>query len=190
MSLKPRVHAAMKDKYGPLLQAAALAARAHQGQFRKDRITPYASHPFRVCLVVGSVFGFQDLDMLQTAVLHDTLEDTTTDFDDLAATFGTRVAEWVALLSKDKRLPEDAREQAYCQALARAPWQVKACKLADMFDNLMDLGNLPAARAPASLARIKNYLATLEKDAPAELHKPLAIVRELLETVSQRGAFS
>ncbi len=33
--------------YQHLLQAVALAARAHHGQMRKDEETPYMSHPFR-----------------------------------------------------------------------------------------------------------------------------------------------
>src|SRR5439155_10521577 len=122
----------------PLLEAVAFAARAHQGQLRKDGTTPYVSHVFRVCLVLRHVFGIDDRQALMAAALHDTIEDTNTDFDDLKETFGTDVAEWVAALSKDKRLPEGEREQAYAAALARAPWQVKACKLADVYDNVMD----------------------------------------------------
>ena len=94
-----------------LLQAVALAARAHDGQLRKDGLTPYVSHPFRVCLVVREVFGFSDPRMLLAAILHDTIEDTTTDFDDLEAKFGPEIAEWVGKLSKDKRLPEAERER-------------------------------------------------------------------------------
>src|SRR5262249_31371428 len=112
----------------PLLEAVAFAARAHHHHLRKDGRTPYASHVFRVCLVVRHVFGIDDPKTLTAAVLHDTVEDTTTDHDDIAEQFGREVADWVGLLSKDKRLPEDAREQAYCDQLARAPWQVKVCK--------------------------------------------------------------
>ena len=45
--------------------------------------TPYFSHPVRVCLVVRQVFGFDDPRMLAAALLHDTIEDTTTDCDDI-----------------------------------------------------------------------------------------------------------
>ena len=43
-----------------LLEAVAFAARAHQGQIRKDGQTPYASHTFRVCLVLREIFGIAD----------------------------------------------------------------------------------------------------------------------------------
>src|SRR3954453_9108881 len=118
----------------PLLEAVSFAARAHQGQFRKDGRTPYASHPFRACLVLRHVFAIDDPAALTAAVLHDTIEDTTTDYDDLHERFGAEVAGWVALLTKDMRREHDAREAAYVEALRSAPWQVKACKLADLFD--------------------------------------------------------
>src|SRR5262245_42497729 len=76
----------------PLLNAVAFAARAHRPQLRKDGQTPYVSHVFRVCLVVWHVFGVDDPRVLTAAVLHDTIEDTTTDYDDLREQFGDDVA--------------------------------------------------------------------------------------------------
>src|SRR6516225_6065576 len=130
----------MKDPLDDLfvLEAATFAARAHKKQLRKDGQTPYASHVFRVCLVVRHVFGFDDLRMLIAALLHDTIEDTTTDFDDIVQRFGPKIAEWVAYLTKDKRLPEDLRERDYMKRLQEAPWQVHVCKLAEVYENLMD----------------------------------------------------
>src|SRR5438105_14216514 len=88
-----------------LLEATSFTARAHRHQLGKDGQTPYAAHPFRVCLIVRHVFGIDDPDFLAAALLHDTIEDTTTDFDDLAAAFGPRIAGYAAALSKDGRLP-------------------------------------------------------------------------------------
>src|SRR5713226_1440591 len=96
----------LEGTHRSLLEAISFAARAHQGQLRKDNRTPYASHAFRVCLIVREIFGVTDPEVLTAAVLHDTVEDTTTDHDDLAKQFGRQVADWVAALSKDKRLPE------------------------------------------------------------------------------------
>ena len=41
------------------------------------------------------------------------------------------------------RLPEEEREVKYCEALAASPWQVQACKLADIYDNLGDCREFP-----------------------------------------------
>ena len=45
----------IEQTYRPLLEAVAFATRAHQGQMRKDRQTPYVSHAYRVCLNSGNV---------------------------------------------------------------------------------------------------------------------------------------
>ena len=166
-----------------LLQAVALAARAHHGQMRKDGRTPYVSHPFRVCLVVRDIFGFTDLRMLLTAILHDVIEDTTTDFDDVEAQFGSEVAHWVGLLSKDKRLPEEEREHDYCRGLEQASWQVRACKLGDMYDNLTDMDMLPRTRWPHTLGRLRMYWNCLQTHPAEECgqRRPLRLVRTLLE---------
>ena len=109
------------DDVGRLLDAVAFASRAHRHQLRKDNQTPYVSHVLRVALIVRQVFDIADERVLTAAVLHDTVEDTTTDFDDLQEHFGAEIAGWVALLSKDKRLPEPEREEAYQDGLAKAP---------------------------------------------------------------------
>jgi len=164
----------------PLLEAIAFAARAHQGQLRKDGQTPYVSHVFRVAFILRHVFGIDDPIALTAAVLHDTIEDTTTDFDDIEKQFGQDVASWVGLLSKDKRLPEPERERAYEHNLVHAAWQVKVCKLADVYDNLMDLAHMPAEKRQKSRRNAHRYLAALQKDLPPQASRPWEIVAQLL----------
>jgi guanosine-3',5'-bis(diphosphate) 3'-pyrophosphohydrolase len=166
--------------YRPLLEAFAFAARSHQGQLRKDGKTPYVSHVFRVCLIVRHIFGIDDCQTLMAAALHDSVEDTTTDFDDLEEKFGREVATWVAALSKDKRLPEEEREKAYEAQLAKGPWQVKICKLADIFDNLMDsVASRPEQRQRV-LRNSHRYLKALQSDLPEPTRRPWEIVSQLL----------
>ena len=169
-----------------LQEAVAFAARAHRHQLRKDRETPYVSHVFRVCLVARHVFGIDDLKVLTAAVLHDTIEDTTTDFDDLEEHFGAEVAGWVALLSKDKRLSDPEREKQYKAGLAAAPWQVKVCKLADVYDNLSD--NKTPGQQQRSLKRAQDYLEALRPGLPEEARKPFEIVWDLYEKVKKAPA--
>ena len=167
----------------PLLEAIAFAARAHQGKLRKDGATPYVSHVFRVCLVLRHVFGIDDRQALMAAALHDTVEDTDTDFDELKEEFGDEVAGWVAALSKDKRLPEEQREQAYAEALVRAPWQVKACKLADVYDNVTDSVHTEPRQRAHVLKRAHYYVDALKPDLPEPARRPWEIVVELLKQV-------
>jgi len=175
------------DQRRTLLEAASFAARAHRHQLRKDGQTPYAAHPFRVCLIVRHVFGIDDPDTLTAALLHDTIEDTTTDFDDVEQRFGRRVAEWVAALTKDKRLADGDREAAYMATLAGSDPAVKVAKLADIFDNLTDSRHLSPAGRLRSVERSQNYLAALETDLPEIAKRPMAIVRELLDEIAGAG---
>lgn len=169
-----------------LLQAVAFAARAHRGQIRKDGQTPYASHPFRVCLILRDVFGITDREALAAALLHDTLEDTTTDFDDLAQRFGPRVAQFVVTLTKDNRLPEEEREKVYSEGLAAAPWQVKACKLADVFDNLQDSSHLTAQQYAQLQRKARRYLDALSQAMTTETRPAWDLVDRFLRGMKAR----
>jgi len=118
------------------LDAIVFARMKHVNQFRKDGRTPYVTHLLRVAKSLEAIFGVRDLKVLAAAVLHDTIEDTTTDYDDLEERFGSEVADLVGWLTKDKRLPEKMREAVYLKALRKAPVEAKFIKLADVYDNL------------------------------------------------------
>lgn len=149
-----------------IFEAASFSARAHAGQYRRDGVTPYASHPFRVCFILRHLFKVKNEEALAAALLHDTLEDTATDFDDLEKTFGKRVAEWASLLSKDRRLPELQREKEYIHQLAGAPDEVKLAKLADIYDNLTDSLKASSKNKTKTLSRVKTYFQVLKGKHP------------------------
>tara|TARA_R110002096_G_scaffold91625_2_gene207243 strand:+ start:7680 stop:8201 length:522 start_codon:yes stop_codon:yes gene_type:complete len=155
-------------------QAISFAARAHKFHTRKDGDTPYVAHPFRVFFVVRHVFGVEDPVALCAALLHDTIEDTTTDYDDVLEEFGAEVADAVAALTKDMRLREDLREPAYDAQLAESSWQARLVKLGDVYDNFCDgrhLKSLKSIREKADRAiacagddaRLKAAVATLRE---------------------------
>ncbi|MCC6428749.1 MAG: bifunctional (p)ppGpp synthetase/guanosine-3',5'-bis(diphosphate) 3'-pyrophosphohydrolase [Phycisphaerales bacterium] len=125
--------------HGPLFQqAASFAARQHRHQLRRDGRTPYTAHVFRVALTVVQVFGCRDDQVLAAALLHDTIEDTTTDYEDIESRFGKEIAGMVSALTKNMALPESKREHEYDRRLARANWRVRLIKLADTYDNFCD----------------------------------------------------
>jgi guanosine-3',5'-bis(diphosphate) 3'-pyrophosphohydrolase len=152
-------------------QAAAFAARMHAGQFRKDGRTPYISHPFRVAMTVRDVFGIDDPIALAAALLHDVIEDTTADYDDVAKQFGPEVADVVAALTKDMRLAHDQREAAYDRQLAAAPWQAKLIKLADVYDNVSDCMDEKMRSKAMSKARRAIELAKDEPKLQPAIHE-------------------
>lgn len=171
-----------------VFEAAAFAARAHRHQFRKDRETPYVSHVFRVCLVVRHVFGFDEPEMLAAALLHDTIEDTATDCDDIVERFGPVVAGWVAALTKDMRLPHEEREAEYVAALASAPWPVKVCKLGDIYDNLTDCASISAAHRQRTCAKSRTYLDAVAGGLPEKARAAFALVEAKLAAVEAATA--
>ena len=93
-----------------------------------------------------------DEEVLTSALLHDTLEDTATDYDEIAALFGTRVADYVVLLTKNVMLPKKDREEDYVRRLSDAPEPVMIAKMADLYDNLSDRIHSPKLRKTSATA--------------------------------------
>lgn len=170
----------MKPGSDLVFEAIAFAARAHRHQQRKDGITPYVSHVFRVAMVVATVFNVQDPPTLAVGVLHDTLEDTTTDYEDLSERFGDQIASDVAALSKDMRLPEEERERVYIATLAQANKAVLLCKLADLYDNLSDSRHLSPSGQLHTAQRSRLYLEALRGKVQPDTQQAFDIVETRL----------
>lgn len=166
--------------------AASFAARAHQHQLRKDGRTPYVAHPVRVAMTVAFVFGCIDETVLAAALLHDTIEDTGTDYDDLEQAFGRDVAGIVAALTKNKALREPEREHEYDQRLAAAGWRAALIKLADCYDNLTD--HSQPARFADMLEKCSRALAIARPHAGE--HREIARAAEVLEKLMRERAAS
>ncbi len=170
-----------KGNVNLLMQAISFAARAHEGKYRKDCETPYVSHVFRVCLTLRHVFNVDDEQVLAAAVLHDTIEDTDKDFDDIEERFGRDVATWVALMSKDKRVPEEVCEAAYAKQLEKAPDEVKLIKLADIYDNISDASSAVSDQLTKTLRKTGRYLKHIKAGNGKNLSEPIQIVETLIK---------
>jgi (p)ppGpp synthase/HD superfamily hydrolase len=171
-----------------ILRAISFATREHEGQYRKDGKTPYVAHPLRVFSIASQLFGVTDSETLAAAVLHDTLEDTLADRDDLIEHFGPRVAEFVALLSKDKRLPEEEREASYLDALRDCPLEVKLLKLADLYDNLIDSSGLPSELRRKKITKANQVLEMYDEDFPPSWQHVLGALRVQVQRAQRAGS--
>jgi len=121
------------------LESAELFAKTkHAGMKRKDGVTDYFEHLKSVVNRLQNI-GITDEDMLCTAWLHDTLEDTSTTFDELIQRFGKEVAVLVFSLSKDQTIAKKQKELQYVKQLKDATWQAKIIKLCDIASNLKEL---------------------------------------------------
>ena len=163
---------AERDRQGLLAAAEEFARFKHQHQFRRDGVTPYVEHPKAVMGILRDEFEVKDVDTLAAGLLHDTIEDTATDYDEVAERFGRRVADYVALLTKDKRLPEEKRERTYFAQLARAPLPVRFCKIADSLHNVRDSD---AAHRPKAVKKARKLLQIYGKTRGLE--RPIAVLR-------------
>ena len=94
------------------LKALEFAARKHRDQRRKDaEASPYINHPIALAHILV-VAGETDLSTLCAALLHDTIEDTETTIDELAAEFGEVIGAVVMEVTDDKSMSKEARKQA------------------------------------------------------------------------------
>lgn len=166
-------------------KAASLAARLHRYQLRKDGATPYTAHPYRVALTVRHVFGVDDDAAIAGALLHDVIEDTTADYDEVEEVCGREVAEIVQALTKDMRLPESEREKNYYDTLARSSWKARLVKLADAYDNLCDATTEHLQRKAVNAARKSLSAAGTSEEYPI-INEAREHVQRLLDHVSPR----
>jgi len=129
-----------------LLRAAAFAAEKHRHQRRKDaEASPFINHPFAVATVLALEGGVTDESLLVAALLHDTVEDTETTFEELEETFGTAVRTLVAEVTDDPSLRKRARKQLQVEHAPGSSDAAKQLKIADKICNVRDIATKPPA---------------------------------------------
>lgn len=136
-----------------LVNAINYAAIKHRDQRRKDQFkSPYINHPIDVVnwLVLA---GYEnDQELLAAAVLHDTIEDTGTSYEELATVFGKDIADIVMECTDNKKLDKITRKKEQIKHAAVISKKAKLVKLADKLSNMFDLQkNPPLKWTPAEI---------------------------------------
>src|SRR5262249_18272774 len=90
-------------------RAFGFAAAAHEGQQRRSG-SDFIEHPVRVARICAKLR--LDEQTLAAALLHDVVEDTDTDIEDVRSEFGDEVARLVEAVTKLTRIQFQSREQA------------------------------------------------------------------------------
>ena len=127
--------------------AADHASRAHRGQLRKDRKTPYITHPARVAALVGTFNGSHTA--IIAAWLHDVYEDCSPEWilktdrmvDELPLPASERrdIAAIVDAMTKRNTIPgKAARLSDSLDRILDAPPEATLVKICDRIDNLLD----------------------------------------------------
>jgi len=123
-----------------LYRATGFAAWKHRGQMRKgEGEIPYIHHPIEVMAILAEIGNIDDLDVLQAALLHDTIEDTETNRDELETHFGNRVCAIVLDVSDDKSLDKAVRKAGQIAHAPHLSNDAQALKLADKISNIHDV---------------------------------------------------
>ncbi|MDZ7957980.1 MAG: HD domain-containing protein [Aulosira sp. DedQUE10] len=122
------------------IKAYKFAAHAHQGQKMPGSDIPYIMHLSFVCMEVIAALNIeQEADgnlAIQCAILHDTIEDTNTTFEQIKAEFGEAVAEGVLALTKDNSLAKHLQMADSLYRIKQQPQEIWMVKLADRISNL------------------------------------------------------
>jgi len=144
------------DATQTLVDALAFAADKHRRQRRKDaEASPYINHPIALARVLSVEAGLADARLLAAAVLHDTLEDTETTFEELRERFGQAVAAVVLEVTDDKTLPKEERKRLQIEHAAHISRRAKLVKLEDKICNVRDVAANPPHGWP--LERRREY---------------------------------
>ena len=133
------------DQAQQVRRAYYYSEQAHYGQTRRSG-EPYVTHPLAVASILARMH--MDAQSLMAALLHDVIEDTGVNKEDIGAQFGEEVAELVDGVSKLTHVEFDSVElrqaenfQKMTLAMAR-DIRVILVKLADRLHNMRTLGVL------------------------------------------------
>src|SRR3954451_5858810 len=157
------------ERYNPdvdrdlLRRAFEYSARAHEGQHRRSG-EPFILHPLGVAKICAELQ--LDEQTIVAALLHDVVEDTAAESDELRAEFGDEVAQLVAGVTKLTRIQFQSREQAeaenYRKMIVAMAQDVRVIliKLADRLHNMRTIEYLGKQK------QVQKAKETLEVYAP------------------------
>jgi guanosine-3',5'-bis(diphosphate) 3'-pyrophosphohydrolase len=146
-----------------ITRAFLFAADAHEGQQRRSG-EDFVLHPWGAAKICAQLL--QDDETIAAALLHDVVEDTDVQLDDVRAEFGDEIAKLVEGVTKLTRVQFQSREQAEAEnyrklimAMAEDA-RVILIKLADRLHNLREIEYLGKQK------QVQKAKETLEVYAP------------------------
>jgi len=143
--------------------ALAFAADRHAGQTRSSDGAPFVTHPVEVACLLHEA-GCSD-EVVAAGVLHDVLEDTDVEWEELAGRFGERVAGLVAAVSDDPSIEDGAeRKAALRRQVAASGTEASVIFAADKVSKVRELRQRRSRGEAGEDDRLKldHYRASLE----------------------------
>jgi (p)ppGpp synthase/HD superfamily hydrolase len=167
--------------YKVVSEALSFAIIAHEGQFRKNGVTPYIVHPIGVADIVYENGG--DQAQIIAALFHDIIEDCGTEectaeqyLDLITAGWGHEVARMVTDLTNTSKamaphLNRAMRKQMDAERLMEIGYAAQLVKLADILYNVGDLDALENGFARKFLKEKQNQVDHIVRSWGMEMPK-------------------
>ncbi len=162
-------------------RAYDLADKAHSGQMRSSG-EKYITHPLSVAMILMDYF--MDTDTICAALLHDVVEDTDIDLEEIRKKFGDDVALLVDGVTKIGKVPLNSKEEQHAENIRKILMamskdiRVIIIKLADRLHNMRTL----YARPPEK--QRKTSLETMNFYAPIAHRLGMSDVKDEMETIA------
>jgi len=122
------------------IKAYRFAAEKHKGQLVPGTEWSYLAHLSMVSMEIIAALNHEtdmDGDMaVQVAILHDSIEDTDTIYDEVLSEFGPKVADGVLALTKDENVEKQNQMRDSLRRIKPQPKEIWMVKLADRVTNL------------------------------------------------------
>jgi (p)ppGpp synthase/HD superfamily hydrolase len=141
------------------IEKGMIYAKYYHGDQRRDSGEPYYSHPFEVAFLVSD--HVCKTDIIITAILHDTIEDTGLTKEDIAEVFGVKVAEQVYDLTRIKECGTKISSAQMIEDLyVQRKEALLVVKLCDRLHNMMTIGAKPKEKIHKIMwETVTNFLA-------------------------------
>ncbi|SRR6056297_997673 len=156
--------------------AKNFAEKKHEGQLRKFSKKPYIEHPIKVSEIIKENKKSHKInELLAAAFLHDTLENTNTNEEELKKNFGKLITFLVKELTSEKEIQNKIGKKEYLAKKMKklSSWAL-VIKLADRLDNVSDLNNCSEKFRKKYSEETKFILAELNKKRKlSKTHKKL-----------------
>lgn len=168
------------------VRAYEFGAIAHSGQIRKSG-EAYICHPVAVAISLAEMR--MDANCIQAAILHDVIEDTGVEKQELAKKFNPDVAELVDAVTKLTKIDSKSHAEAQAENVRKMflamgkDLRVIMVKLADRLHNMQTMGAMP----PEKKRRIARE--TLDIYAPIANRLGMNNMRHKLETLSFQAMY-
>lgn len=181
-ALDARLRGARPPEHLAAIEKAYRFAARYHGAQRRDSGDPYIVHPIQTAIILAEMN--MDLVCLQTALLHDVVEDTEATLEEIRREFGQEVARCVDGVTKLGKLGHYSPEQRQAESVRKMllamvdDVRVVIVKLADRLHNMRTLGFLP----PESQRRIAQE--TLDIYAPIAHRLGMGRIRGELEDLA------